>query len=1164
MTFISYSQNFEDVLLNRVFKDKIKGFYIDVGALHPTVDSVTKAFYDIGWSGINIEPIKECHNLFEQERSRDINLNIAVSNSQGNLQFFQVIGQPGNSTLNKEIADKIAQEKGLKLSRYTVSVKTLAEVCNEYVDQKIDFLKIDVEGLEEQVILGGNWEIFRPTILVIETTLSGTNIRCENNIPVFLMAKGYQKVFFDGINDYYISEESGDLAKYFSFPINVLDDYMDYRLLEKQRAERIIQLSSQDNIDTQLGRLITPTPDTRKITKIYKSSNKEDYLSVANNAGQIKIALDIAVLGLGTILETAKTGVFRVIEYLLKGLIKSPRCHVYLCTSIPDLFDACQIYINQNFEYQNLPLFQLPELKYQNIDIYHFSSFSLLNNIYFARIRIVTVCDLIPILFPEYFSDNSQPHVINAIDQIANNDFVCCISESTKQDICKYQLNLDEKQVFVTYLAADQEKFYPCDDQELIIKTKEKYKIPDQPYLLTLSTLEPRKNIAHVIRSFLRLIKNQHIDDLNLVLIGTKGWQYEEIFAEVDRAKELENRIIITGYLPDEDLAPLYSGALAFMYVSLYEGFGLPPLEAMQCGTPVITSNTSSLPEVVEDAGIMLDPHDEIGLCDAIFKLYSEPEYREILARKSVQQAQKFSWDKYVQETIKVYELAKEKAKTLPPRNILIDGVFFQLYKTGIARVWRSLLEQWSKSDFANHILVLDRADTAPKINGIRYRIIPAYNYNNPEADKQMLQQICDDQEAELFISSYYTTPINTPSVFMAYDMIPEVLGGNLNEPMWREKHNGIKHASAFIAISENTAKDLSKCFSEIPLESITVAHCGVDYLFSSASVDEIKGFKYKYGIDKPYFLLVGAGTGYKNGILFFQAFSKLATRNGFDIIFTGIGGVLAPELRTYTLGSTIHLLQLSDEELALAYSGAVALVYPSKYEGFGMPVLEAMACGCPVITCANSSITEVAGDAAIYVQDDDVNALVNALCEVQKPSIRHFLTAAGLAQAKKFSWKKMAQTVSSALIDATLLSLNLKEINLIIFPDWSQPEELIGLELQRVIKAIATHFISEKSTLLIDTTNIAIEDAEIFLSSVAMNLLVEEDLDVTEGLEISLVANLADIQWQALLSRIQARIVLKYENQNALIGAKAETLTSYQIEGFSQTQAEQFFLLKQ
>lgn len=1157
MTFISYAQNFEDVLLNRVFKHKRNGFYIDVGALHPSFCSVTKAFYDLGWSGINIEPIKECYNLFEQERQRDINLNIALSNSEGYLEFFQVVGQPGNSTLNKEIAYEIANEKGLDVYQHTVFVKTLAEVCKKYVNQKIDFLKIDVEGLEEQVILGGDWEIFRPTILVIETTLPGTNVRCENNIPVFLMQKAYQQVFFDGINDYYICEESGYLAKHFSFPINVLDDYINYRFIETQRTERIIQVNSQDKINTQLRRLTTPHPE--KITIIYESLNKQDYLSVVNNAGQIKIALDISVLGLGSIFETAKTGVFRVTEYLLKGLVKSPQCHIYLCTSIPDLFDACEIYINQNIEYKNLHLFHLSELKYQNIDIYHSTHYPLPKNIYFG-IRIVTVCDLIPIFFPEHFNYNENHTLKKTIGQIDKNDFVCCISESTKQDICKNQPNLLEKQVFVTYLAADKEKFYPCDNQTLIIKTKQKYKIPEQPYILTLSTLEPRKNIAHVIRSFLTLIKNQHIDDLNLVLIGTKGWQYEEIFAEIDRAKELENRIIITGYVPDEDLAPLYSGALAFIYVSLYEGFGLPPLEAMQCGTPVITSNTSSLPEVVEDTGIMLDPNDTTGLCEAIFKLYCEPEYRESLANKSVQQAQKFSWEKYVQETIKIYELAKEKGKSLPRRNILIDGVFFQLYKTGIARVWRSLLAQWSNSDFADHILVLDRGNTAPKINGIRYRTISAYDYNNTEADKQMLQQICDDEEAELFISSYYTTPLDTPSVFMAYDMIPEVLGGNLNEPMWREKHHAIQHASAYIAISEYTAHDLVSCFTDIPVDSVTIAHCGVESTFSPAKPEEVNAFKSKYGITKPYFILVGGGSGYKNSILFFQAFSQLASSYGFDIVCTGSGGLLAPEFRAYTSGSIVYMLQLSDEELATAYSGAVALLYPSKYEGFGMPVIEAMACGCPVITCPNASIPEVAGDAAIYVNDDDVDALANALCEVQKPSIRNSLITAGLAHAKKFSWSKMAQTVSSALIDATLLSLNLNEVNLIIFPDWSQPEESIGLELQQVMKAIATHPNSEKTTLLIDTGNITAEDAELFLSSVVMNLLVQEDLDVTERLEISLVENLADIQWSALLPHIYARIVLEYEDKNALSQAKAETLTSYEIEVFSEAQAEQLF----
>ncbi|MBG1267032.1 class I SAM-dependent methyltransferase [Nostoc sp. WHI] len=490
---------------------------------------------------------------------------------------------------------------------------------------------------------------------------------------------------------------------------------------------------------------------------------------------------------------------------------------------------------------------------------------------------------------------------------------------------------------------------------------------------------------------------------------------------------------------------------------------------------------------------------------------------------------------------------------------ILVDGVFFQLYQTGIARVWKSLLEEWVNIGFARRIVVLDRAGTAPKIPGIRYRSIPQYDYNNTDADREMLQQVCDEEGTDLFISSYYTTPTTTPSVFMAYDMIPEIMGWDMNNPMWREKHHSIQHASAYIAISEYTAHDLARCFT-IPLESITVAHCGVSSTFSPDKSEEVNAFKSKYGITKPYFILVGGGSGYKNSILFFQAFSQLASSYGFDIVFTGSGGVLASEFRIYTSDSVVHMLQLSDEELATAYSGAVALVYPSKYEGFGMPLIEAMACGCPVITCSNASIPEVAGDAAIYVNDDDVDELANALCEVQKPSIRKLLITAGLAQAKKFSWSKMAQTVSYALINATLLSLNLNEINLIIFPDWSRPEELVGLELQRVMKTIATDPNSEKITLLIDTGNIPGEDAELFLSSVVMNLLVEEDLDVTERLEISLVENLADIQWEALLPRIHARIVLEYEDKNALSQAKAETITSYEIEVFSEAKAEQFF----
>lgn len=480
---------------------------------------------------------------------------------------------------------------------------------------------------------------------------------------------------------------------------------------------------------------------------------------------------------------------------------------------------------------------------------------------------------------------------------------------------------------------------------------------------------------------------------------------------------------------------------------------------------------------------------------------------------------------------------------------IVVDGVFFQLYQTGIARVWQSLLSEWVANGFAKHIVFIDRGGTAPKNPGVQYRQLPIYDYENISAERERLQQICDEEGADLFISTYYTTPTTTPSVFIAYDMIPEVVEWDLDNPIWRDKHHGIQQACAYIAISENTARDLRKFFPDISPESVTVAHCGVESSFTPASIEEVNRLKTKYGISKPYFILVGRG-GYKNTVLCLQAFAQLPTRQGFEIVCTGSGPLLEDEFKTYTAGSGFHILQLSDEELRAAYSGAVALVYPSKYEGFGLPVLEAIACGCPVITCPNSSIPEVAGEAALYVNDDDVDGLTNALCEVQKPDVRKALKAAGLEQAKKFSWSKMASTVSSVLINATLLPLNLKEINFIVFPDWSQPEESLGMELSRVIKAIAHHPNKNRMTLLIDTSNITDEeDANLLLYSVAMNLLMEEDLDVTDGPEISLVGQLGEIQWQALLPRLQSRIALEKENKAAIAIAKAENLPLCQLD---------------
>jgi len=477
---------------------------------------------------------------------------------------------------------------------------------------------------------------------------------------------------------------------------------------------------------------------------------------------------------------------------------------------------------------------------------------------------------------------------------------------------------------------------------------------------------------------------------------------------------------------------------------------------------------------------------------------------------------------------------------------ILIDGVFFQLYRTGIARVWNSLLEKWAENSFGNHIIVLDRAGTASKIAGIRYLTIPAYNYGTTDADREMLQQICDEEDADLFISTYYTTPLSTPSVFMAYDMVPEVMEWDLNRSLWQHKHHAIRSASSLIAISENTANDLVRFFPEISRDSVKVAYCGVDPIFHPANPQKMEDFKDKYKIAKPYFLVVGLRSGYKNAMLFFQSFAKLENKDSFAIVCVGGGEELEDELVPYVSEKNIYLLpHIEDKDLRLAYAAAVALVYPSKYEGFGLPILEAMACGCPVITCPVASIPEVAGDAALYV-NHDVDEMAIALSDIQNQDVRQSLIVAGFEQARKFSWSQMAKTVSSVLIEATLLTLKLRKTNLIVFPDWCQSEEAIGRELEKIIMTILTHPESQEITLLIDTSNLEEKseiDANLVVSGVVMNLLMQEDLEMAGEPEISLVGKLSELQWQALLPRIQARISLENENQQAIADTKAENL---------------------
>lgn len=345
---------------------------------------------------------------------------------------------------------------------------------------------------------------------------------------------------------------------------------------------------------------------------------------------------------------------------------------------------------------------------------------------------------------------------------------------------------------------------------------------------------------------------------------------------------------------------------------------------------------------------------------------------------------------------------------------IAIDGVFFR-FQSGIARVWRSLLAEWAGNGFADHLVVIDRGRTAPRHAGIRYVDLPHPDPRDPAGERVRLQQICDAERVSLFISTYYSTPLSTPTALLVLDMIPEVVGYDLADPQWVAKREAIEYARAFISISHSTQRDLERLYPIAAEAPKVVAHCGCD--FRPATPDQVAIFKARFDITRPYFMISGGRSDYKNAALFFKAFAGLGERRGeFAIVCTNANRALEPEFAAHVGDAQVHMVALTDEALRCAYTGALALAYPSRYEGFGLPVAEAMACGCPVITCANSSLPEVGGQAVIYVDPDDVDAMRAALIAVQEPGRRADLVARGFEQAQQFSWSAMARTIARSL----------------------------------------------------------------------------------------------------------------------------------------------------
>lgn len=292
-------------------------------------------------------------------------------------------------------------------------------------------------------------------------------------------------------------------------------------------------------------------------------------------------------------------------------------------------------------------------------DITHFMNYYVPPGV---KGRIVTmVYDMVYKAYPETMNQKTRYMLnLSMVRSCRRADVIITISEFSKAEIIKY-LGVSPQKIVVMPCGVDFMKFRPDYDITEITKTKSKYGITNE-YFLYLGTLEPRKNIERLIEAY-GLLKKRLVSIPRLVIAGKKGWLYDTIFKRVNMLN-LGNDVIFTGYVDENDAPILMKGATAFIFPSLYEGFGLPPLEAMACGAPVITSNAASLPEVVGDAGLLIDPYSVESISHAMESLLLDPALQSDLADKGIKRAATFTWDKSVDIISEVYEqLSKQNGK---------------------------------------------------------------------------------------------------------------------------------------------------------------------------------------------------------------------------------------------------------------------------------------------------------------------------------------------------------------------------------------------------------------------------------------------------------------------------------------------------------------------
>ena len=364
----------------------------------------------------------------------------------------------------------------------------------------------------------------------------------------------------------------------------------------------------------------------------------------------MRIAIDARKLhdfGIGTYIRNVLRGLARIdhdTEYVLL-------CQEHDCALAPSLGDNFRAVSDTSRPYSLREQFSIPwTLRRERVDLFHAPHYVLPP---LSRGKsVVTIHDCIHLMFPEYLPNRMALTYARASlwagARVSNR--ILTVSEASKRDILRF-FDVPPEKISVIYNGID-ERFRVQPAEEEMARVTQRYQLTGD-FVLYAGNVKPHKNVERLIDAF-QLVRQDGLDHLKLIVIGDEISKYAELRRAVHRYN-LHKYVRFLGYMPDATLAVLYRLAAVFVFPSLYEGFGLPPLEAMASGTPVVTSNVSSLPEVAGDAAVLVDPRDPRAIADGIRRVLTERGLRETLRAKGLNRAAEFSWERSVQRIRQIY-----------------------------------------------------------------------------------------------------------------------------------------------------------------------------------------------------------------------------------------------------------------------------------------------------------------------------------------------------------------------------------------------------------------------------------------------------------------------------------------------------------------------------